>query len=91
MFYRNIRPTENKFVVFATNGDGWHNYHHTFPTDYRSSEFGGLKIDPTATIIEFFAKIGWAYDLKTSSNEVVKKTIEKRGDMTLFTSMSTQF
>ena len=32
--------TENLFVAFGAIGEGFHNYHHTFPQDYSTSEFG---------------------------------------------------
>lgn len=39
-FDSSIWPTETKFVAFAAAGEGWHNYHHTFPYDYACSELG---------------------------------------------------
>ena len=34
----------------------------------------------TTAFIDFFAKIGWAYDLKTVSKEIVQKRVERTGD-----------
>ncbi|CAL7934093.1 unnamed protein product [Xylocopa violacea] len=34
--------TENKMVPLLIAGEGWHNYHHAFPWDYRSSELSRL-------------------------------------------------
>ena len=61
-------------------GEGWHNYHHTFPRDYRTSELGKYGMNLTTTFIEFFGKIGWAYDLKTMSNEMISNRVEKMWD-----------
>lgn len=36
----------------------------------------------TTAFIDFFAKIGWAYDLKTVSKEIIKKRVERTGDGT---------
>lgn len=36
----------------------------------------------TTAFIDFFAKIGWAYDLKTVSKEIIQKRIERTGDGT---------
>lgn len=36
----------------------------------------------TTAFIDFFAKIGWAYDLKTVSHEIIQKRIERTGDGT---------
>lgn len=34
----------------------------------------------TTAFIDFFAKIGWAYDMKTVSQEVIQRRIERTGD-----------
>lgn len=34
----------------------------------------------TTAFIDFFAKIGWAYDLKTVSEEIIQKRVERTGD-----------
>jgi stearoyl-CoA desaturase (Delta-9 desaturase) len=34
----------------------------------------------TTAFIDFFAKIGWAYDLKTVSHDIIKARIERTGD-----------
>lgn len=62
-------------------GEGWHNYHHVFPWDYKAAEIP-WKINFTTFAIDMFAKIGWAYDLKQPSEELVRKTTEKHGDGT---------
>lgn len=75
-----MSPTETKFVSFVTIGEGWHNYHHAFPWDYRASEF--RKLNFTLTVIDFFARIGWAYDLKTVSAEMIRNRVKRTGDGT---------
>lgn len=74
--------TQTQFLASITVGEGFHNYHHSFPYDYRSSEFGDIKYNLSALFIEFMAKIGWAYDLKVTSEEVVKNRVLKKGDGT---------
>jgi len=59
-------------------GEGWHNYHHVFPWDYKTSELG--KINVTMLFIDLCARIGWAYDLKSVPEDVVKKRVERTGD-----------
>jgi stearoyl-CoA desaturase (Delta-9 desaturase) len=39
-------------------------------------------MNATTAFIDFFAKIGWAYDLKTVSKEIIQKRIERTGDGT---------
>ncbi|KAJ8675558.1 hypothetical protein QAD02_011344, partial [Eretmocerus hayati] len=77
---RNINPTENKFASIMALGEGWHNYHHTFPWDYKASELGFYKFNLATAFIDFFAKIGWAYDLKTVSKDMIEKRVKRTGD-----------
>jgi len=78
-FTKDIEPRNNLVAQCATLGDGWHNYHHTFPWDYRSSEFGsGFNLG--RTFIEFCARFGWAYDLRKPSQEMIMKHVLAKGD-----------
>jgi len=53
-----------------TLGEGWHNYHHTFPFDYKAAELP-YYFNLTTILIDLCAKIGWAYDLKLATPEVL--------------------
>lgn len=77
---RFINPSENIFVAVGALGEGWHNYHHVFPWDYKTAELGGYSANFSTAFIDFFAKIGWAYDLKTVSMDMVRKRVERTGD-----------
>lgn len=68
------------FTALLTHGEGWHNYHHVFPWDYKTGELGGNNLNLTMLFINFFAKIGWAYDLKQPSEELVRTIVMKKGD-----------
>jgi stearoyl-CoA desaturase (delta-9 desaturase) len=81
-FTRNISPAENRFVSFFAFGEGWHNYHHAFPYDYKTSELGNYGLNFTTAIIDFFAWLGLAYDLKTVSQKVVYDRVHRTGDGT---------
>lgn len=61
-------------------GEGWHNYHHTFPWDYKTAELGNYRANFTTMFIDFMSKIGWAYDLKTVSQEMIRKRVLRTGD-----------
>ncbi|KAK9884980.1 hypothetical protein WA026_009212 [Henosepilachna vigintioctopunctata] len=76
---KNISPVENLGVAIATLGEGWHNYHHVFPWDYRAGELGN-GYNPTTVLLNFFAKIGWAYDLKSVSPQMISRRAKKTGD-----------
>ncbi|CAI5714158.1 hypothetical protein KXD40_007950 [Peronospora effusa] len=65
---RNIHAVENLLVALGALGEGYHNYHHKYPSDYATSEWGILsgQFNPTKAFIDFCALIGQAYDLKRS-------------------------
>ncbi|XP_045447699.1 acyl-CoA Delta(11) desaturase-like [Melitaea cinxia] len=73
-----IMPSENWKVSFVALGEGWHNYHHTFPWDYKASELAYF-INLTTFLIDGFALIGWAYDLKKASPFLIKSVIKNKG------------
>ena len=59
-----------RLVSVLAMGEGFHNYHHTFPYDYSTSEWG-LRLNVTTRFINAMAKLGFAYDLRTASPSVV--------------------
>ncbi|CAK9820781.1 Acyl-CoA Delta-9 desaturase [Anthophora plagiata] len=81
---KSIGPTENVSVAVLAFGEGWHNYHHVFPWDYKAAELGNYKMNFTTAFIDFFARLGMAYDMKTVPVEVVKKRANRTGDGTRY-------
>ncbi|KAK1134884.1 hypothetical protein K0M31_007651 [Melipona bicolor] len=81
---KNIGPTENKSVAIITLGEGWHNYHHVFPWDYKAAEFGNYNMNITTALIDFCALLGLAYDMKTVSVDVIKRRAKRTGDGTRY-------
>lgn len=77
---KTINPSENKTVSILAMGEGWHNYHHTFPWDYKAAELGKYQVNLTAAFIDFMAAIGWAYDLKTVPKAIVMQRVQRTGD-----------
>ncbi|XP_014478404.1 PREDICTED: acyl-CoA Delta(11) desaturase-like [Dinoponera quadriceps] len=78
---KSIRPTDNIGVAIASLGEGWHNYHHAFPWDYRAAEeFGIYRINVTTIFIQFFALLGLAYNLKAARPEMIKHRVSRNGD-----------
>ncbi|XP_059611867.1 acyl-CoA Delta-9 desaturase-like isoform X2 [Phlebotomus argentipes] len=77
-----INPSENRGVAMFAFGEGWHNYHHVFPWDYKTAELGNYRLNTTTAFIDLFAKIGWAYDLKTVSSDIIEKRVKRTGDGT---------
>lgn len=54
------------FVALLTNGEGYHNFHHRFPTDYRNG-VRRYQWDPSKWVIALLARTGMAWDLKRVS------------------------
>ena len=78
---KTIHPSQNGCVAFLAFGEGWHNYHHTFPWDYKAAELGGLvNYNITSLIIDFCQKIGLAYDLRTVTPAMMERRIQRTGD-----------
>ena len=69
-------------MSFFALGEGWHNYHHSFPWDYKAAELGAYGLNATTAFVELMALVGLAYNLKTPSKELVDRTTTKKGDGT---------
>ncbi|NWI14151.1 SCD5 desaturase, partial [Crypturellus soui] len=76
---KTINPRENAFIAVGTIGEGYHNYHHTFPFDYSASELG-LKFNLTTWFIDCMFWLGLVTDRKRVPKEVVQARKEKTGD-----------
>ncbi|XP_017145510.2 acyl-CoA Delta(11) desaturase-like [Drosophila miranda] len=79
---QSISPTNQRFLIWLRMGEGYHNYHHVFPWDYKSAEMGHFSQDLTTNFIKTFARLGWAYDLKSVSLDMVQKRVLRTGDGT---------
>lgn len=77
-------PAENIFVILAAAGEGWHNYHHTFPHDYSTSEINipglSLVFNMTTVFIDAMASLGWAYGRKKVDGHLVDHKVKRSGD-----------
>ncbi|KAG4074343.1 hypothetical protein HA402_008752 [Bradysia odoriphaga] len=78
-FDKSIKPVESMFVAFFAVGEGWHNYHHAFPWDYRASELGS-PLNITGFLIDLLAQIGQVYDRKEATHNMVKNRVLRTGD-----------
>ena len=60
-----IEPRENAYVSYGALGEGYHNYHHTYPSDYRTSEDGKFW-NLTKAFIDLMARMDLAFELKVA-------------------------
>lgn len=79
---KRINPVENILVSIGAIGEGFHNFHHTFPRDYSTSEFGSVYFNFTKGFIDFMAILGQAYDRNKTSDETIQSRKLKTGDLT---------
>jgi len=75
-----ISPAENHLVSFVAGGEGFHNFHHTFPKDYSTSELG-IGWNLSTNFIDFFCWLGLAYDRRTVSESMIKQRRLRTGDL----------
>lgn len=63
---------DNWFTALLTFGEGYHNFHHEFPSDYRN----GVRFyhyDPSKWLIYGLSLVGLTSDLKRVSNELISR------------------
>ena len=65
---------DNGFLAFLTYGEGYHNYHHIFQTDYRNG-IRWWQWDPTKWMIALCSRIGLASDLNRVSDFKIQRAI----------------
>ena len=74
---KNESAVNNFLLALVTLGEGYHNYHHSYPSDYRN----GTKwyhFDPTKWFIWTLSKLRLAKKLRKFSKVKVSNTIEAR-------------
>lgn len=79
MIFLPFITSQNAFINHFPSA-GWHNFHHTFPWDYATSEYG-YKLNLSKVFIDAMAWIGQAYDLKQAGPEVVLDRRKRTGDL----------
>ncbi|KAK9478950.1 hypothetical protein V1514DRAFT_329497 [Lipomyces japonicus] len=65
-------PRDHVLTALVTFGEGYHNFHHEFPSDYRNA-LKWYQYDPTKWLIWTLEKFGFAYDLKTFSQNAIEQ------------------
>ncbi|EUC43689.1 hypothetical protein COCMIDRAFT_100225 [Bipolaris oryzae ATCC 44560] len=74
-------PRDHVFTALVTMGEGYHNFHHEFPSDYRNAILW-YQYDPTKWLIWGMSKIPFfplTQDLKTfRANEIEKGRLQQQ-------------
>eukprot|EP00916_Digyalum_oweni_P021278 GHVL01035367.1.p1 GENE.GHVL01035367.1~~GHVL01035367.1.p1 ORF type:complete len:736 (+),score=67.25 GHVL01035367.1:2186-4393(+) len=65
-----INPVESLFVSLVATGEGYHNWHHTYPRDYAAGEMGWTRSwNPAKFFIDLLALAGLVTDRYRSDKE----------------------
>ncbi|ODV63879.1 acyl-CoA desaturase [Ascoidea rubescens DSM 1968] len=67
-------PRNNWFLTFLTFGEGFQNFHHNFPNDYRIG-IHWYEFDLTRFQIEILYKIGLIKSIKKNTNDAINQCI----------------
>jgi stearoyl-CoA desaturase (Delta-9 desaturase) len=75
------------WLAIASFGESWHNLHHVDPTCARHGALKG-QIDQSARVIQWFEKLGWAYDVRWPNEQrlntkLVADSTKSLGSMTV--------
>jgi stearoyl-CoA desaturase (delta-9 desaturase) len=71
-YSREHSARDSPVMAVLAFGEGYHNYHHSFPFDYRN----GIKkwhFDPAKWFIYLLSKVGLAYDLRRAPEAAILK------------------
>jgi stearoyl-CoA desaturase (delta-9 desaturase) len=69
--YTDADSARDSFVTaLITMGEGYHNFHHAFPWDYRNG-VARHQFDPTKWVVHAFSKVGLTWDLKRVPAETI--------------------
>ncbi|KAJ3075270.1 hypothetical protein HDU98_008747 [Podochytrium sp. JEL0797] len=65
-------PKDHFLTAIITLGEGYHNFHHEFPADYRNA-IKFWQYDPTKWVIWFASLVGLTYNLKCFPRNEIEK------------------
>ncbi len=63
---------DSAIMAVFSYGEGYHNYHHYFPTDYRNG-IRWFHFDPTKWLIKTLSFVGWTQDLKKVPQKLINQ------------------
>ncbi|KAG9511242.1 Stearoyl-CoA desaturase 5 [Fragariocoptes setiger] len=75
-----IEARESPVVIYTGVGEGFHNYHHAFPSDYSTSEFGKY-LNITTAFIDTMASIGLVYGRRKIDAKMILQRRARTGDL----------
>lgn len=68
-----LSARQNGLTSLVAMGEGWHNYHHAYPYDYRASEYGWwIEWNPTTFLLDGLSALGLVWNKKVGT--VIRRT-----------------
>ena len=71
-YSEDVSARDNGFLAFFTHGEGYHNFHHRFPADYRNG-IRWYHWDPNKWLIRVLASVGLGRALRVTPPPLVEK------------------
>ena len=76
-YSKEFSAVDNYIVALLTLGEGYHNYHHTFTSDYRNG-ISWYHFDPTKWFVWSLSKLGLVHGLiKVNSYSIKRKLVQE--------------
>lgn len=73
-YAKELTAVDNFFLAFFTFGEGYHNYHHAFPNDYRNG-IAWYHFDPTKWLIWILEKLHLTKNLRSKDGLVIRSNL----------------
>ena len=73
-YAKELTAVDNFFLAFLTFGEGYHNYHHAFPNDYRNG-IAWYHFDPTKWLIWILEKLHLAKNLRSKDGLIIRSNL----------------
>jgi stearoyl-CoA desaturase (delta-9 desaturase) len=64
---------DSLLIALVSMGEGYHNFHHAFPSDYRNGPLAH-QFDPTKWVLRLLAVVGLARNLRRTPRSVILET-----------------
>merc|ERR1712080_775554 len=69
-----MTPQDSVITALLTFGEGYHNFHHEYPADYRNA-IKGYQYDPTKWFILLCHTFGLVYDLNRFPDAEIQRAL----------------
>ena len=76
-YAKELTAVDNFILAFFTFGEGYHNYHHAFPNDYRNG-ISWYHFDPTKWLIWMLEKLHLAKNLRSKDGLVIRSNLMQK-------------